>query len=69
MRIYLLNPPFLEGFVRCGRWQGVTARGGTLDYPKWLAYTAGVLEKDTHTVQLRDAVASKYSLTDVLEEI
>jgi len=69
MRIYLLNPPFLSGFVRCGRWQGVTARGGTLDYPKWLAYTAGLLENEGNTVQLRDAVASKLSLADVLEEI
>jgi len=69
MKIYLVNPPFLEGFVRCGRWQGVTARGGTLDYPKWLAYTTGILEKDGHSVKLRDAVASKFSLADVLEEI
>jgi len=69
MKIYLLNPPYLEGFVRCGRWQGVTARGGTLDYPKWLAYTAGILEKDGNVVQLRDAVASKQTLADVIEEI
>lgn len=69
MKIYLLNPPFLEGFVRCGRWQGVTARGGTLDYPKWLSYTAGILEKDGNQVKLRDAVASKYTLEDVINEI
>ncbi|MDD3052678.1 MAG: radical SAM protein [Candidatus Cloacimonetes bacterium] len=69
MKIYLLNPPFLDGFVRCGRWQGVTARGGTLDYPKWLAYTTGILEKEGNSVQLRDAIANKYSLTDVIEEI
>ncbi len=69
MKIYLLNPPFVENFVRCGRWQGVTARGGTLDYPKWLAYTTAALEQDGHTVKLRDAVASKFSLGDVLKEI
>lgn len=69
MNIYLLNPPFLPGFVRCGRWQGVTARGGTLDYPKWLAYTTGLLEKDGNMVKLRDAVASKYSVDAVISEI
>ncbi len=69
MKIYLLNPPFFPGFVRCGRWQGVTARGGTLDYPKWLAYTTGLLEKDGNTVKLRDAVASKYSVDEVISEI
>lgn len=69
MKVYLLNPPFVENFVRCGRWQGVTARGGTLDYPKWLAYTTAALEQDGHTVKLRDAVASKLALKDLLEEV
>lgn len=69
MRVYLLNPPFLPYFVRCGRWQGVTARGGTLDYPKWLAYTTGLLEKNGHDVQLRDAVASKFSPNDVINDV
>lgn len=69
MKIYLLNPPFLKNFVRCGRWQGVTARGGTLDYPKWLAYTAGILEKEGHIVKLRDAIADDYSLDDVVSEV
>jgi len=69
MRVYLLNPPFLKGFVRCGRWQGVTARGGTIDYPKWLAYATGLLERNGHQVALRDAVASKFLLSDVINEI
>ena len=47
----------------------MTARGGTLDYPKWLAYTTGELEVDGNEVKLRDAVASKYSLTDIFDEI
>lgn len=45
MKIYLLNPPFIKNFVRCGRWQGVAARGKTLYYPIWLSYAAGYLEK------------------------
>jgi anaerobic magnesium-protoporphyrin IX monomethyl ester cyclase len=69
MKVYLVNPPYKAGFVRCGRWQGVVARGGTLDYPKWLAYTAGMLEQNGHSVTLRDAVASRFSHSDVLEEV
>ncbi len=68
MRIYLLNPPFLPNFVRCGRWQGVVARGGGMDYPKWLAYATGILEADSHTVRLIDAPANKWDRKRVLED-
>lgn len=69
MKIYMLNPPFIENFVRCGRWQGVAARGGTLYYPIWLAYAAGVLEKAGHNVKLVDAIASKWDMNRVLEDV
>lgn len=68
MRIYLLNPPFVKGFVRCGRWQGGVARGGGLDYPKWLAYATGLLEKD-FDVKLVDAPARRLSKEDILEDV
>jgi len=68
MKIYMLNPPFIENFVRCGRWQGVASRGGTLYYPIWLAYAAGVLEKEGHKVKLVDAVAWKWDKKKVLED-
>lgn len=68
MRIYLLNPPFLENFVRTGRWQGVRARGGTLYYPLWLAYATGILEQVGHKVRLVDAIAWKWDLNRVAED-
>ena len=68
MKIYLLNPPFVKGFVRCGRWQGAAARSGGLDYPKWLAYATGLLEKD-FDVKLVDAPARKLSKEDILEDV
>ena len=68
MRIYLLNPPYIENFVRCGRWQGGVARGGTLYYPIWLAYAAGVLEKIGHEVRLVDAIAWRWDRSKVLED-
>lgn len=67
MRIYLLNPPFLPNFVRCGRWQGATARSGGLDYPKWLAYATGILEK-SHEVRLVDAPAMKLNKEDIITD-
>jgi radical SAM superfamily enzyme YgiQ (UPF0313 family) len=68
MKIYLLNPPFIENFVRCGRWQGVAARGGTLYYPIWLAYATGLLEKNGHKTKLVDAIAWKWDENKVLED-
>lgn len=68
MKIYLLNPPFIDNFVRCGRWQGVAARGGTLYYPIWLAYAAGVLAREEHTVKLADAIAFKWDRKKVEED-
>lgn len=68
MKIYLLNPPFVEGFVRCGRWQGAVARSGGLDYPKWLAYSTGLLEKE-FDVKLVDAPARKMSKDEIIDDI
>jgi len=68
MRIYLLNPPFIPNFVRCGRWQGAAARSGGLDYPKWLAYATGLLEKE-HSVKLVDAPASKLDTVDIINDV
>jgi len=68
MKIYLLNPPFVENFVRCGRWQGAAARSGGLDYPKWLAYATGLLEKE-YLVKLVDAPASKLHTVDIINDV
>lgn len=69
MKIYLLNPPFVPNFVRCGRWQGVAARGGTLNYPIWLSYTTGFLEKEFgKNVRLIDAVARKWNRKQTMDD-
>jgi anaerobic magnesium-protoporphyrin IX monomethyl ester cyclase len=69
MKVYLLNPPFRPNFVRCGRWQGVAARGGTLYYPLWLAYATGLLEQSGHTAKLVDAIAAKWDLETVISDV
>ena len=67
MKIYFLNPPYKPNFVRCGRWQGVSARGGGMDYPKWLAYAAGVAG-ESFEVRLIDAPASKWDKENVFND-
>lgn len=69
MKIYLLNPPFIKNFVRCGRWQGVAARGKTLYYPLWLAYAAGYLEKEGHEIRLIDAIALSWEQDEVIQDV
>jgi len=69
MKVYLLNAPFIKNFVRCGRWQGVAARGKTLYYPLWLAYATGYLEKKGHKSRLIDAIAFDWDVEKVLEDV
>jgi radical SAM superfamily enzyme YgiQ (UPF0313 family) len=70
MRVYLLNPPFIPRFVRCGRWQGGVARGATLYYPIWLSYATGVLENEFgKRVRLVDAPAWKWDREDVINDV
>ena len=67
MRAYLLNPPYFPRFGRGMRWQD-TGRAGTLYYPIWLSYAAGILEQE-HEVKLVDAPAWDWSLKMVIEDI
>ncbi|MEM2587712.1 MAG: radical SAM protein, partial [Candidatus Bathyarchaeia archaeon] len=68
MRIYLLNPPYFPRFGREMRWQD-TGRGGTLYYPIWLSYAAGLLESNGHTVRLVDCPAWNWNVGDVLKDM
>jgi len=67
MRILLLNPPFKRRFSRTSRSPAVT-RGGTIYYPFWLAYAAGVLDKEGFEITLIDAPAEDYNLNQVLKK-
>ncbi|MBF0140516.1 MAG: radical SAM protein [Magnetococcales bacterium] len=61
MQILFLNPPFKECFSRASRSPAV-AKGGTLYYPLWLAYAAGLAQRLGHTVRLFDAPALRVGL-------
>lgn len=68
MNILFLNPPFKGRFSRTSRSPAVT-KGGTLYYPFWLAYAAGVAEKAGHEVRLLDAPADGYLKEDIPEKL
>ena len=59
----------MANFSRGGRWQGASARGGALEYPKLLSYATGVLEKNSNEVRLIDAVAQRWDKQKVLQDV
>lgn len=67
MKILVLNPPFLKKFSRPQRSPAVT-KSGTLYFPIWLAYCAGVLEKNGFEISFIDAPARGFSGRDVLRK-
>jgi len=68
VNIWVLNPPFLPKFSRPQRSPAVT-KSGTLYFPIWLAYAAGVLEAAGHQVTLTDAPARGLTLNAVLADV
>jgi len=66
MKILFLNPPFLPRFSRAQRSPAVT-KSGTLYYPLWLAYAAGVSEEAGFEIKLIDAPAEGLNLFQTLQ--
>jgi radical SAM superfamily enzyme YgiQ (UPF0313 family) len=66
MKVLLINPPFLENFSRSQRSPAVT-KSGTLYFPMWLSYAAGVLEQEGHEIDFIDAPADCYEMDSVVE--
>ncbi|MDO8721501.1 MAG: radical SAM protein [Syntrophales bacterium] len=65
MKILLLNPPYFKKFSRPQRSPAVT-KSGTIYFPMWLAYCAGVLEEAGYGVTFTDAPAGGLDLEDIL---
>jgi radical SAM superfamily enzyme YgiQ (UPF0313 family) len=67
MQVLLLNPPFLAEhgkFSRSQRSPAIT-KSGTLYYPMWLAYAAGLLELHGFKVTLWDCPADRIPFSQV----
>ncbi len=68
MKVLFLNPPHKFRISRCSRWPEHT-KSGTLYFPYWLAYAAGVSLEKGHEVSLLDAIAKNWSFEKTLDEI
>jgi anaerobic magnesium-protoporphyrin IX monomethyl ester cyclase len=69
-RVLMLMPPFVKGWMRNGRWDGITI-SGTMWYPIFLAEATGLLESKGHTVKLLDAQVdnlTKEQVYDIAKE-
>lgn len=69
MKILCLNPPFKTEhgrFSRTSRSPAIT-KSGTIYYPIWLCYVAGVLEQENHDVKVIDSCAYEYSIDKTLQ--
>jgi anaerobic magnesium-protoporphyrin IX monomethyl ester cyclase len=69
MRILCLNPPFKTEYGRFSRTSRSPAitKSGTIYYPIWLCYIAGVLEEAGHDVKVIDSCAYEYDLEKTLQ--
>ncbi len=53
MKVLLMTPPFVKGFMRNARWDVIGISGSDW-FPIYLGYCAGLLEKHGHTAKLID---------------
>ncbi|MHB8063503.1 MAG: B12-binding domain-containing radical SAM protein, partial [Ruminiclostridium sp.] len=68
MKIILLNPPFLDKYSKSSRSPAVT-KSGTIYFPLWLCYAAGVLDKRNYELQIIDAPAKCLTREEVLAKV
>jgi radical SAM superfamily enzyme YgiQ (UPF0313 family) len=69
MKILCLNPPFKTEYGRFSRTSRSPAitKSGTIYYPIWLCYAAGVLKDAGHEVKVVDSCAYEYDLEATLK--
>ncbi len=60
MRVLLLMPPFVPGFMRNARWDCIGISGSNW-YPIYLAYCTALLEREKHETKLLDAQVDNLS--------
>lgn len=68
MKVLLLNPPFLNKYSKSSRSPAVT-KSGTIYYPLWLSYAAGVLDKQGYEIKIIDAPAKCMEREECLKQI
>lgn len=68
MKILLLNAPFMDKYSKSSRSPAVT-KSGTIYFPLWLSYAAGVLDKKGYEIKIIDAPAKCWSKEETLERV
>ena len=66
MKILFLNLPYKFAISRSSRWPEKT-KSGTMYYPYWLCYAAGVCMDRGYDVELVDCIVKKMSTEDAVE--
>lgn len=68
MKILFLNLPYKFNISRSSRWPEKT-KSGTLYYPYWLCYAAGVCMKKGHKVKVVDCITRKYNIKQTIQVV
>lgn len=68
MKILFLNLPYKFNISRSSRWPEKT-KSGTLYYPYWLCYAAGVCLERGYDVELIDCITRKYNIQKTVDEV
>ena len=68
MKILFLNLPYKFEISRASRWPEKT-KSGTMYYPYWICYAAGVCIEKGHEVDLVDCIAKKMTTEEVVEYV
>lgn len=66
MKVLFLNLPYQFNISRSSRWPEKT-KSGTLYYPYWLCYAAGVCIKRGHDVNVVDCITKKYTVEQTVK--
>lgn len=67
MNVFVLNPPFVSGFVRSARW-AARSRGHVQRHPDYLLIAVAILESRGHQVRFLDGAALDLKPEQALEE-
>lgn len=68
MKILFLNLPYKFNISRSSRWPEKT-KSGTLYYPYWLCYAAGVCMEKGHDVNVVDCITRKYNTEQTVQAV
>lgn len=69
MEVLLINPPFKSEYGKYSRdsRSPAIAKSGTIYYPIWLLYTAGILDIEGFDVKFVDAPAKQFGISETIE--